>query len=75
MGADGPDCHFHQHSAGGDFYESSGLFLAARRNRKDSLAARFGHCDCIFAEPDRKLCRPSPPADPQKAGHEGRKGR
>ena len=21
------------------------------------------------------VCRPSPPADPQKAGHEGRKGR
>ena len=37
MGADGPDCHFHQHSAGGDFYESSGLFLAARCDREDSL--------------------------------------
>ena len=26
MGADGPDCHFHQHSAGGDFTNLPGFF-------------------------------------------------
>ena len=63
MGTHGTGRDFHQHSACGHLYKSTGLLRAFDVDREDSFAADYGRGDRIFAQSAGQFCGLPPGAD------------